>query len=624
MILLESRLDQVVLYPQSARLTYLLSDTLSTEQATLILPEVGGEVDWTSLQACVVEGTGRVEVIRRVPPTARAREQSELWARRRTLLEEQFRQVEALGMVLLARPQPKPSESSDKKHSLEVMREGRRALLEAEELVNRKLAELDLQLQEGAPSGPEDSRLPGIAVHLSGCRGAVRVELSFLSMSAGWKPHYELALDGKIGKKGCFRFLAEIRQQTGQDWNQVQLVLSNAAPSVQTQLPQLDSFLYRPAPPAPLEDFRQVLHDASLYSDYLEYSKGDRGMALPDSYLSRNESATRATRASLPRTGQGRARRKIFQCPECDEVFIDQESMEQHRRISHLSTTMVSEPQEMRKPPERITGMQQGARGMDYSAGACMSPRVTAPAQVAPRPPAPIIVDYDLLRLPGPEHHGRGQLSGQGAVSPNTASCDQILRRYPLNSRQNLPQAIRAQLLVAEHSVEPAYQFMVTPERDLQVYAECRLANPFLQGLEAGPLVLYEGNAFLRSSRLERSEAGRELEVGLGGVPFFEVTRQQRQREQKGKQDRRGLKVSTHLAITSTFPDEVQLWVRETLPRLEGEGCELNLLGTEPAAERSGLHLTWQLTLIPGECQNLEYNYRIGYPEKNRLQWSVR
>lgn len=117
MILLESRLDQVVLYPQSARLTYLLSDTLSTEQATLILPEVGGEVDWTSLQACVVEGTGRVEVIRRVPPTARAREQSELWARRRTLLEEQFRQVEALGMVLLARPQPKPSESSDKKHS---------------------------------------------------------------------------------------------------------------------------------------------------------------------------------------------------------------------------------------------------------------------------------------------------------------------------------------------------------------------------------------------------------------------------------------------------------------------------------------------------------------------------
>ena len=87
--------------------------------------------------------------------------------------------------------------------------------------------------------------------------------------------------------------------------------------------------------------------------------------------------------------------------------------------------------------------------------------------------------------------------------------------------------------------------------------------------------MIYEGNAFVRKSQLAGGEAGRDLEVGLGSVPYFEVTRQQRQREQKGRHDgRRGLRITTRLAITSTFPDEVRVWVRETLPRLEGEGCE--------------------------------------------------
>lgn len=187
-----------------------------------------------------------------------------------------------------------------------------------------------------------------------------------------------------------------------------------------------------------------------------------------------------------------------------------------------------------------------------------------------------------------------------------------------------LSQAWRSRLVISTTRVLPSYSFEATPARDLQVYAGCRFAHAFPQGLEAGPLGIYEGGAFLRVTRLEATEAGQEVAIGLGSLPFFEVSRQQRQREQKLKDSgRRGVRISTRLAVTSTFPDQVEVRLCEALPQLQGDGGELVLLDSQPEVQRQGAVLSWRLQLIPGECQQIDYNYRVSYPETTRLEWRV-
>lgn len=360
---MESRLDQVVLYPQSARLTYLLDDTPESSEAVLVLAAVGGKVDWTSLRARVTRGAGKVEVLRRLSPSSRAAEPAEGKAEKRTLLEEQFRQVEAWGQVLLGRPQPKPAEGIEPESGLQVMRDGRQALAEAEDFVQQKLAEIDQELHRIPAASQPGPRQPSIAVHLSGCAGPIQVELSFLTGSAGWKPLYELALDGRLGKNGEFCFAAEIYQTTGQHWEQVKLTFSTAPPPGQAQLPQLDSFLYRPTPPPPQEDFRQVWIDPGLYSDYKAFAQAQKPLGDPQSYLTPPPVRMQSSGTFMPRTGQGRGRRPIFCCQECDEVFVDEESLKLHSAThSRLEVLAACAPARMSRKPESVVGLSSLSR----------------------------------------------------------------------------------------------------------------------------------------------------------------------------------------------------------------------------------------------------------------------
>ena len=57
--------------------------------------------------------------------------------------------------------------------------------------------------------------------------------------NAGWAPNYDARLETESGKVALTQF-GEVRQQTGEDWSDVKLVLSTAQPARNAALPQLD------------------------------------------------------------------------------------------------------------------------------------------------------------------------------------------------------------------------------------------------------------------------------------------------------------------------------------------------------------------------------------------------
>jgi uncharacterized protein (TIGR02231 family) len=74
------------------------------------------------------------------------------------------------------------------------------------------------------------------------------VELSYHVSGASWRPLYDLALNGE---RLAVSYLAEVTQQTGEDWPAVELVLSTTRRGLHQMLPELDPWYIGRAQPVP-------------------------------------------------------------------------------------------------------------------------------------------------------------------------------------------------------------------------------------------------------------------------------------------------------------------------------------------------------------------------------------
>jgi uncharacterized protein (TIGR02231 family) len=78
--------------------------------------------------------------------------------------------------------------------------------------------------------------------------GDLSVELTYVVSGAGWKPLYDMRLLEQEGEKSVLEvgYLAQVTQQTGEDWQGVALTLSTARPALVETLPELDPWYVSP------------------------------------------------------------------------------------------------------------------------------------------------------------------------------------------------------------------------------------------------------------------------------------------------------------------------------------------------------------------------------------------
>jgi len=81
--------------------------------------------------------------------------------------------------------------------------------------------------------------------------GDLQIEVTYVCRDATWAPLYDLRLDEKAegGPRIAVGQLAEVSQQTGEDWTGVALSVSTARPALAASLPELEPWyirLYRP------------------------------------------------------------------------------------------------------------------------------------------------------------------------------------------------------------------------------------------------------------------------------------------------------------------------------------------------------------------------------------------
>ena len=97
----------------------------------------------------------------------------------------------------------------------------------------------------------------------------IEIFLHYLIMKASWRPRYQARLISAGGGEVELTVIADVRQKTGEDWNQVSLVLSTATPLTGAKAPELRpwylNFRHPPRPVGGRE--RKVLMSADAVNE---------------------------------------------------------------------------------------------------------------------------------------------------------------------------------------------------------------------------------------------------------------------------------------------------------------------------------------------------------------------
>ena len=139
-----------------------------------------------------------------------------------------------------------------------------------------------LRRQRDESIGSRRMETKSVEVNIDVTRGgSLSLDLNSVTPKAGWEPSYDvrLAADGKSAE---LTFRALVRQQTGEDWRDVDLSLSTSRPAIGGNPPELFPWrisLYRPQPPMPMPVMAPA--PRSVYKKDARASSMDEAEILP-------------------------------------------------------------------------------------------------------------------------------------------------------------------------------------------------------------------------------------------------------------------------------------------------------------------------------------------------------
>jgi uncharacterized protein (TIGR02231 family) len=130
--------------------------------------------------------------------------------------------------------------------------------------LDTRLNDLRNYAEQNNPT-PEIKGIPRIVITFMAKEAATgKIELSYLASNAGWTPLYDIRSEASSGKISL-TYKAQVRQQTGLDWNDIKLSISTNNPYANKTKPELSPWYID------YQEFRKQLQEkARLRSDQYE------------------------------------------------------------------------------------------------------------------------------------------------------------------------------------------------------------------------------------------------------------------------------------------------------------------------------------------------------------------
>ena len=138
--------------------------------------------------------------------------------------------------------------------------------------INEKLDRLKKELAELRQGRHKEKRVISIELDVEK-QGALAVSASYLMYQANWYPEYDARVNYEKQKVELV-CLGIVKQTSGEDWQDIELTLSTAKPTISGRMPELQSWTLKPYQPYPKEKRRGAQLFAPLNKMAMESEVG--------------------------------------------------------------------------------------------------------------------------------------------------------------------------------------------------------------------------------------------------------------------------------------------------------------------------------------------------------------
>jgi hypothetical protein len=451
------------------------------------------------------------------------------------------------------------------KYLMDTRSEKARELVNLNQQVQTNTEELEFaqrKLQELSAGTSRTERDAVIVVDkANGAAGTVR--LNYLVDAAAWRPQYKLRAGKDVKDNVSLEYLAAITQQTGEDWQNVNLVLSTAQPMLNAAPPDLQTLAVAVVP----RGSKPPAGTIPIVSAQPGFAPNNRPMG---GNLGMGGGGFNGGLQGAQGGQSGNQFGNLGGPIPNPEGLANVQDIDNTARVLRQAAQ-----QEFNKKEE------QSSNEIFNYAGALDQAK-------------------DLV-LATEGQRAKQRFRSNPNEGPSVS--------YHLPARLSVPSRNDEQVLeVTRIDMAPDYFYKAVPVLTPHVYRQANLTNKSKYVLLPGEATMYNGTDFVGRMNLPLVAIGETFTAGFGTDPQLQVNRQMMDKARTMQGGNQILRYEYRLMISSYKPEKVKLQLWDRLPQAENETMGVNLVKTAPEVSKDPLYqreerthnlLRWDLDVDP-------------------------
>ena len=451
--------------------------------------------------------------------------------------------------------------------------------------------------------------------------GKTEFVFSYITPNASWKPYYDMRSNG-VGAPVLLEAKGLVTQDTGEDWDQVELILSTNDPYDNTQEAILEPWqlnYYTPAPRRAAVQRPNFSYDYSgetIYGEVLDAVSGEP-LAFAKIQPSLNPNLVVSTDA---------AGRFSFVVPRGEHAYSVNYLGYNAAwiNIDQPFTKILLYPQAVAM--ETINPFYSDGKGNNGGKGA--GPGYTLTREDIERMPAKSDTRV-LSTIPGVQANKRLQkkeresatgwdYSVSDSLSVVATSVEKDLRmEFQINTPFSIPSDnADHRVAIAVHTMPANYEYHAVPKLDASVYLVAQISGWEKLNLLSGESNLYFDGTFIGKSYVDVNSTKDTLSFSLGKDRKIVIDRKRSEENSKSRAigNRTKYEVQWDFTIRNNGGSAIPLIIKDHFPIAINNDIKVKqdtYLGAT-LNDKTGI-LTWRMVLTKGESKLFSFNYSVDY-----------
>ena len=419
-----------------------------------------------------------------------------------------------------------------------------------------------------------------------------KLKMTYLAYEVSWKPVYDARVNS-VNKKLNLVSYGLVKQNTGEDWDNVSVTLSTAQPAMQTSIPNLEPEVVGNS------DFRKIKGGRSSDVNYLE-SLGSVDMAIKyiNDYSSTSKTGSITGRVSDSKTGESLA---------LANVIVN--------GTQYGAATDVNGNYFIKNIPPGIYSIKfrylgfgdKRIENVSVKAGksSVLDARLNSSDQELAEEIV-VVAERPLLN------------QGYNSENESASVIDEFINvSYQVKSKQDIPSDnFEHKFQIASSDYDLKFDFYTVPKVTEKTFLLGKFVNTSDSPVIEGDVNIFVDQNYITHSKLPFIAPKDTSKLSLGTEELIQVSRKliKKYAESKGFLSAKS-KVSYEYEITlkNFRQTEETITVKDQAPISWSENTKVTL--SKPTALESEIDdqnlITWKITLKPGESKKLNLTFEV-------------